>query len=214
MEKPTKHLIKAIKVVETLLAIFILITVIVSSYDLLRIFYTILTTPDPNKSYDFFHELLSHALLLVIGLELAIMLVKHTPGSVIEVILFAVARKMLIYYTSAYETAIGVLSIAGLFAIRKFLFVSRIENVEECAENWMDECIIDGKTPITTANNLIGLQLPEETAASIGEIIVKLAAGEEIKPGSIFQVSNTKLEILEVKNGFPEKIKVLDYQRK
>ena len=68
-----------------------------------------------------FEELLSDLLLLVVGIELAIMLVRRTPESLVEVMFFVIARKMLIKTGEFYELLIGVAALAGLFAIRKYL---------------------------------------------------------------------------------------------
>lgn len=68
-----------------------------------------------------FEELLSNILLLVVGIELAIMLVRRTPESLVEVMFFVIARKMLIKTHNVYELLIGVAALAGLFAIRKYL---------------------------------------------------------------------------------------------
>ncbi len=59
---------------------------------------------------------LAHTLLLVVGLELSLMLISHTPGKVLEVVLYAIARKMLI--SSANMTDIlfgGVIALALVF---------------------------------------------------------------------------------------------------
>jgi hypothetical protein len=70
-------------------------------------------------------EVLSDVLLLVVGVELAIMLVRRTPESLVEVIFFVIARKMLIKTDAFYELFIGVAAIACLFAIRKYLVASK-----------------------------------------------------------------------------------------
>ena len=61
------------------------------------------------------------AMTLAIGIEFVKMLCMHTLGAVIEVLLFAIARQMIVQHLSAAEILIGVVSIAGLFAIRKYL---------------------------------------------------------------------------------------------
>lgn len=70
-----------------------------------------------------FHEYLETLFVLVIGTEALKMLCKHTPGSALEVLLFTIAREMVVKETSPVENLIVVLSIAVIFAIRKFLFV-------------------------------------------------------------------------------------------
>lgn len=74
-----------------------------------------------------FETFLSHALALVIGIEFIKMLIKHTPGSVIEVLLFAVARQLIVYHTTMLELLLGIAAVAGLFAIRKYLFMDNID---------------------------------------------------------------------------------------
>lgn len=68
-----------------------------------------------------FEEVLSDILLLVVGIELALMLVRRTPEALIEVMFFVVARKMLIKADTFLDLIIGVAALAGLFAIRKYL---------------------------------------------------------------------------------------------
>lgn len=48
------------------------------------------------------------------------MLLLHTPESVIEVLLYAVARQIIISHESAMENLIGVLAVAIIFIIRKY----------------------------------------------------------------------------------------------
>jgi hypothetical protein len=68
-----------------------------------------------------FEEILSDILLLVVGIELALMLVRRTPEALIEVMFFVVARKMLITSDTFIDLILGVAALAGLFAIRKYL---------------------------------------------------------------------------------------------
>lgn len=73
---------------------------------------------------DFYHGFeaaLSNILLLIIGIELAILLIRRSPESLVEVMFFVVARKMLIQSHKVWELLIGVAAIAGLFAVRKYL---------------------------------------------------------------------------------------------
>ncbi len=57
--------------------------------------------------------------------------IKHTPGSALEVLLFAIARHMVLSDDSALELVLGVMSIAGIFAIRKYLYVHSFESHED-----------------------------------------------------------------------------------
>ena len=60
-------------------------------------------------------------LTLVVGIEFVRMLILHTPQSVIEVLLYAVARPVVISHEQAIDHLIGVLAIAVIFVIQKYL---------------------------------------------------------------------------------------------
>jgi hypothetical protein len=68
-----------------------------------------------------FDRILSASLALVIGIEFTKMLYKHTPETVIDVLLFAIARHMVMYHERTLDMLVGVLAIAGLFAAKKYL---------------------------------------------------------------------------------------------
>ena len=87
-----------------------------------------------------FHEFLENTLTLVIGIEFIKMLIKHTPVSVIEVLLFAIARHAILASGTALENLLTILSIAVIFAIRKFIFVESFEYDEEGAGiDWLND---------------------------------------------------------------------------
>lgn len=65
---------------------------------------------------------LESAMTLAIGIEFVKMLCTHTSETVIEILLFAISRQMIVEHLSTTETIIGVGAIAGLFAVRKYLF--------------------------------------------------------------------------------------------
>ena len=66
---------------------------------------------------------LQRALDIVIGIEFIKMLAKHSPGSSLEVLLYAIARHMVVGHESALENLLSVGAIALIFVVRKFFFV-------------------------------------------------------------------------------------------
>ena len=66
-------------------------------------------------------NVLSNILLLVVGVELALMLIRRRPEDLVDIIFFVIARKMLIRTGEFYELLLGVVALAGVFAIRKYL---------------------------------------------------------------------------------------------
>ena len=51
------------------------------------------------------------------------MLAKHSPGSSLEVLLYAIARHLVVGHDSAVENLLSVGAIALIFIVRKFFFV-------------------------------------------------------------------------------------------
>ena len=66
---------------------------------------------------------LQRALDIVIGIEFIKMLAKYSPGSSLEVLLYAIARHMVVGHESALENLLSVSAIALIFVVRKFFFV-------------------------------------------------------------------------------------------
>ena len=74
-----------------------------------------------------FNQFLKKMFDLIIGIELLKMLCRHDLDSVVEVLLFSVAREMVIEHMPIYFTLIGIIAISLLFLIRKYLFVSALD---------------------------------------------------------------------------------------
>ena len=106
---------------EVFLAVISVILVIIGTIHLVSQMANYKEYLHGDQTYKIFEEGLSYILLLVVGIELAIMLVRRTPEILVEVMFFVIARKMLIKTEHFYELLIGVAALAALFAIRKYL---------------------------------------------------------------------------------------------
>lgn len=109
---------------ESILAIVILIAVLLGIIDILRIIYdSFIIHFNRPIDYSQLNAIFAQILLLVIGIELAVMLTLHIQTALIEVLLFGIARKMLLLpkNNGMVEILLGVIAIAGLFLIRKYL---------------------------------------------------------------------------------------------
>ncbi|SHH14256.1 phosphate-starvation-inducible PsiE family protein [Tepidibacter thalassicus] len=126
--KAKNFILKLSHIFEIALAVVILFKVLLGAFDLFRVIWDsyVSNIASPVAYYEF-EASLGHALLLVIGVELVIMLVLHTPESVIDVLLYAIARKLLLIPKDKgmIEVLIGITAIAGLFAIKKYLFIKK-----------------------------------------------------------------------------------------
>ncbi|MGC4441438.1 hypothetical protein ABXW85_21510, partial [Streptococcus suis] len=63
---------------------------------------------------DYLQSFINQAMSIAIGVELIKMLSKHTSGTIIEVLLFAVARQIVVSHSSTLDMLLGVIAIAAL----------------------------------------------------------------------------------------------------
>ena len=110
---------------EILVSVIILVVIALS---LLSLLYDLTRLSVLDMSEEFFTSFLSRSLGLVVGLEFIKMLCKHTAETVVEVLMFALARQMVVVHLSTLQTLIGVLAIAILFFIRKYLLIRKPED--------------------------------------------------------------------------------------
>lgn len=73
---------------------------------------------------DVFTYFMENAMSLAVGVELIKMLCKHSASTVVEVLLFAIARQIIVSHSSVINMVAGVLCIVALLATRKFLFLA------------------------------------------------------------------------------------------
>ena len=97
---------------------------------LVQLILSMPNVPDLNI-YPNYEDLVETCFNLIIGVELIRMLYQHKPSTVFEVLLFAIARQVIMAHNNPVSSLIGVISIALLFATRKFLFIEFKSNVHE-----------------------------------------------------------------------------------
>ncbi len=114
-------------ILEIILAGFLIIGVIIGMKDIFSYLIDIYRT-GAIETYDIFRQFLAHVLLLVVAIELILMLISHSIDSIIEFILFVIARNMLIHAESMLDFLLGALSIAILFLTIKIFFIKNIFN--------------------------------------------------------------------------------------
>jgi len=135
MNKDIKqHFIKIAHFSEILLSMVILLVIFLGICDILREIYAayIIDFAHP-VNYDQLNDFLAQILLLVIGVELVIMLCLHLPETLLEVLLYAIARKLLLVPKTAgvADLLLGVLAIAGIFFIKKYLMPKKGESLNK-----------------------------------------------------------------------------------
>ena len=88
---------------------------------------------DVNKltNSESFNRFLALALNIVVGIEFLKMLCRHSMDAVIEVLLFTLARQLIVTQHSMLEGLLCIIGIAILFVVRKFLFIPKIDKKQD-----------------------------------------------------------------------------------
>lgn len=119
MKKIVKWLQQICRILELVVAVFVLIGIIMAIFSLLkdniRIFEELLEDMTSFRHY------LEKIFVLVIGIEFLEMLCHPNSDNVIQVLIFLVARHMIVGETSPFEDFVSVLSIAVLIVLRKYM---------------------------------------------------------------------------------------------
>ena len=119
---------KVSKWVELFISAIIMIAVIGGTIYLVKdVVQLMMNYPTSRDIYKF----VGVAFNLVISIEFVKMLCTHTPGTVIEVLLFAISRQMIVGHVSGFEVLAGVAAIAGLFATHKYLYAKSFGTEEK-----------------------------------------------------------------------------------
>ena len=113
------RIIQASSLLEVLLSGLVLVGLVFSAVPLIRWMPGLLVDGNDTEIRTF----LERSLDIVIGIEFIKMLAKHSPGSSLEVLLYAIARHLVVSHDSALENLLSVGAIALIFIVRKFFFV-------------------------------------------------------------------------------------------
>ena len=117
MKKVEVLIQKACKIMELIVAVFVMLGIILALFALLKdgvVFRELL------ENIDTFQHYLDNIFLIVIGIEFLQMLFRPSSDNVIEVIIFLVARHMIVVDTTPYEDFVSVISIAVLCIVRQY----------------------------------------------------------------------------------------------
>jgi hypothetical protein len=77
------------------------------------------------------HEMGQRVLLMTIGLELVRTLISHELSSLVNLLSFVIARRMLEPQTAFWEVPLGVAAFAALMATRRYLLNGEPDNVAD-----------------------------------------------------------------------------------
>ena len=197
--------------IELLVAFIIVISVVLASIDLtfdlgqygVHLF-------DKSEFSITYSAVFSSAIVIVIGIEMIKMIVKHTPASVLEVLLFVIPKRVVADTEfGSFDMLLCVIAIEIIFEIKKFLHFDRYKS--------KDGTTFSSDTKIVDIENLFNISLPPSLGDTVGEVLTsefhrlerKIAEGEEITfNDAIFRVYSIedgeikKVEVVAKKRAF------------
>lgn len=118
LSKVRNTLYHSCNILELLMAFIVLIAIVIASFSLGDAFIDFWHTRFSN---DAFLTFVGSIFNILIGIEFLKMLCQPSEDTVLEVLMFLVARHMIIEHTTVYENLITIISIGLIFAIKKYL---------------------------------------------------------------------------------------------
>lgn len=199
MRKYTNYILKKLSttleyIISFMLAIGVILLTIKLAGSLMNI---------PNTSvYPNYDDLLEVCFSLIIGVELIRMIYEHSPATVFEVLLFAIARQIIVDHSSAVHSLIGVITIAILFATRKFLF---------CQFDEAEKIIFRANQKVDHVNKLIHVHIPSDGDETLKDLMLRKLgdANEEVGVGACVYYSDFGLRIAKLHQGEITRIEVI-----
>lgn len=134
-----------------------------------------------DTASELYNAIFTTAIYIVIGIEMIKMIVKHTPASVLEVLLFVIAKRVVAETEfGSLDMLLCVLAIAAIFAIKKFLHYDTYST--------KDGMTFPGDTKLNDIEDIMNINLPASLGETIGEVVVgelrrlerRIAVGETI----------------------------------
>lgn len=185
---------------ELFLSFLLLISIVIAAIGLVANLYGLAQNMDNS---DYFQRFLGSTMALIIALELIKMIVRDTIGSTIEVLLIAIARKLIVSEQDTLGFLIGIIAIGFLFLIRKYLFVSEFSNE--------GRVVVSAAMPVTEAEKLIKKPLPHQ-AQTLGGVVAQIAGQEDrkLQEGEVYVCNGVKIRINRMEDGIIQVLEFID----
>ena len=188
---------KILSELEVVLSVFMILLVIVMT---VRLFGTTFFSADPisRTSAHYIEEVLN----LAIGIEFAKMLFHHTPETILEVLMFAISRHMIAEHPTPLGTCLGVASIAGFFAIKKFL-------VSDFKSHGYVLC--SGHTTVRALRLRYGISLSLDGSKLLGDVLRENLVQQNlpVEPGASVTMGNAVFLIDKMQDGEIRKVEII-----
>lgn len=193
---------KLIYILEILISGIVILAIIFSFPDLFKYIIRIVSS-DPATSLTLFQEFLKHSLMLVIGMEFIMMLIAYSDKNIIYLIIFVIARKLLISSDTVVDLLIGVIAIAILFIVKNYILRKKID-VDLAAG------IFSADTSVHMINEKFHYHIDNLGFESIGGLVAYLLdqSACEIKAGETISDQYYRYQVEKVDKGRIELITI------
>ena len=118
-----RHLGNVVHLFLTLLAVLILVAAAVATVEIVLRDFRMLWRA--ASEYEALHAIIQNILLVAIAAELALLLLFHRTSAAVEVLIFIIARKMVVAGISGLDLLAGVAALTGLVIVRFFFIEER-----------------------------------------------------------------------------------------
>ena len=115
---------QGLKTLELLIAVAIVIIIVVMAG---LTIYDYLAGNVDLRDISSLETFLQEMLTFVVGIEFVKLLIFHNPERVIDVLIFATSRQLVVEHTNGVETIVRIVGIGLLFAIQRFLIPEALE---------------------------------------------------------------------------------------
>lgn len=141
-------------------------------------------TMSRGQFYNSFREFLGNALLLVVGVELMRMLITHTTRATMELIVYVIARKLLIYTDTMTDIVLGTIALAIVFLTIRFLLPT--------AKSAGKPSRFPGSISLKELGRKLAIDIPVNNGDTLNEFIQKIrqnqgppSVGEKVDAGPV-----------------------------
>lgn len=195
-----------VHLLELALCILIGFGIIICIPDLFKYFYSIIMSP-ADLSFELFRMFLKHVLILVVGVEFIIMLIARSNEAMLSLVLFVIARKMLVYSENMIDLLLGTIAVGIIFLVMKFL-------IEKESPHVSGENIYSAALPVDRINEKRNYNLPSADSMTLGGLVYMYAKNHDLKitEGLEFEVDGYKLAIIGCNEGVIEKVEITELE--
>lgn len=186
--------------VEILISFILMIVLILATGSLAMTIMGVFNSQGPIE--DYLQHFLNQAMSIAIGVELIKMLSKHTSATVIEVLLFAIARHVVVDQSSGLNSLWSILAIVSLFATRKYLFT----NFDDSAN-----IIVRGSQKVKIANILARVNLAGKKGELLRDFVARHLEAEEkhVTIGAAVYLNDVALRVDSIKDGVITRVEII-----